>query len=164
MQDNDYILPYQILAYANFLSNNFDVSAQYFLKLADFDPVNKQNYIFLVGVSYYRIGDYDQSVLYLDQVTDPSLMSDVYRYELLSYLSANDTDSALRLWQKLLGQSDIGPSDFESFFKAFYYTPYSNGQPFTLYQANEQLASMYQTNCVSMLSSGQQDVCVYGEV
>jgi hypothetical protein len=87
MKDDQYILPYQILAYANFLSNNFDVSAEYFLKLADFDAANKDNYLFLVGVSQYRIGDYDQSVLYLNQVTNPLLLTDMYRYELLSYLA-----------------------------------------------------------------------------
>ena len=87
MKDDQYILPYQILAYANFLSNNFDVSAEYFLKLADFDAGNKENYLFLVGISYYRLGDYDQSVLYLNQVKDLSLLTDVYRYELLSYLA-----------------------------------------------------------------------------
>jgi tetratricopeptide (TPR) repeat protein len=87
MKDEEYILPYQILAYANFLSNNFDVSAEYFLKLADFDVANKENYLFLVGVSYYRMGEYDQAVLYLNQVKDPLLLTDVYRYELLSYLA-----------------------------------------------------------------------------
>jgi tetratricopeptide (TPR) repeat protein len=87
MKDDQYILPYQILAYANFLSNNRDVATQYFLKLADFDAANKANYIFLVGVSQYRMGDYDQSVLYLNQVTDPLLLTDVYRYELLSSLA-----------------------------------------------------------------------------
>ena len=87
MKDEKYILPYQILAYANFLSNTFDVSAEYFLKLADFDVANKENYLFLVGISYYRLGEYDQAVLYLNQVTSPSFLTDVYRYELLSYLA-----------------------------------------------------------------------------
>ncbi|MFA7717307.1 MAG: hypothetical protein WC875_01155 [Candidatus Absconditabacterales bacterium] len=163
MKDDQYILPYQILAYANFLSNNFDVSAEYFLKLADFDAANKDNYLFLVGVSQYRIGDYDQSVLYLNQVTNPLLLTDMYRYELLSYLAGNDMDNALRIRQKLLGQSSLQPSDFMTFFDAFYYVPYSNGNPFTLSKENAPLASMYLDSCARLFSGGA-DICTYGQI
>lgn len=104
MKNTDYILPYQVLAYANFLSSNRDVSAEYFLKLADFDTQNSSRYIFLVGVSYYRQGKYAKSVLYLNQVTDPALATDTYRYQLLSYLAVEEYDGAVRIRQKLLGQ------------------------------------------------------------
>jgi len=72
------------------------------LKLADFDKANSARYTFLVGVSYYRQGEYDQSLLYINQVTDTGLLTDVYRYELLSYVATNDMDNAVRVRQKLL--------------------------------------------------------------
>lgn len=163
MQNPDYVLPYQVLAYSNFLSNNRDVAAEYFLKLASFDKTNSDNYLFLVGVSYYRQADYEQSLLYLNQVTDPQLQTDVYRYELLSYVSMNDMDNAVRIWQKLLGQQDLQATDFQLFFNIFYYQPYVNGQPFTLVHDNGQLATFYRDACARTLSWSNA-VCVYGEV
>jgi len=81
--NKDYVLPYQVLAYSNFLTHNREAAKEYFLKLADFDVTNAFLYKFLIGISYYRYGDYEQSILYLNQVTDPGLQIDVYRYMLL---------------------------------------------------------------------------------
>jgi tetratricopeptide (TPR) repeat protein len=83
LKNKDYILSYQVLAYANFLTHNREAAKDYFLKLADFDTSNAFLYKFLIGISYYRYGDYEQSILYLNQVTDPGLQIDVYRYMLL---------------------------------------------------------------------------------
>jgi tetratricopeptide (TPR) repeat protein len=162
MKNEDYVLPYQILAYANFLSSNWDVAADYFLKLTDFDKINTDRYTFLVGVSYYRQGKYEQSLLYLNQVTDTGMLTDVYRYQLLSSLGIEDTDAAVRIRQKLLGQSDVQDSDFMQFFTSIFYQPYVNAQPFTIYQANPQLVSLYQDACSRLATS--KDVCTYGEV
>ncbi|MEI8091168.1 MAG: hypothetical protein WCG98_02730 [bacterium] len=163
MQNSDYMLPYQILAYANFLSNNRDVAAEYFLKLADFDSANKDQYMFLVGACYYWLGDNEQSVLFLNQVLDHTLLTDVYRYRLLNYVAGEDTDNALRVRQNLLGQPDILDTDFANFFKTMFYAPYRVGQPFTLYRENKALVALYLNACASTLGSGA-DVCTYGEV
>ena len=101
-QNTSYILPYQVLAYANFLSTHREAAAQYFLTLIDLDHTHASEYTFLVGVSEYWMGNYDQSLLYLNQVQDTPVMTDVYRYQLLSSLALQDTDGALRIWQKLL--------------------------------------------------------------
>ena len=163
MKNEEYVLPYQILAYANFLSTNWDVAAQYFLKLADFDKANSARYTFLVGVSYYRQGEYDQSLLYINQVTDTGLLTDVYRYEILSYIATNDMNNATRVRQKLLWQSDLQASDFALFFDMMFYEPYANGQPFTLARDNSQLVTFYTDSC-DRLFSWTADVCTYGEV
>ena len=68
LRDSKYILPYQILAYTHFLTNNRETATEYFLKLADFDTTNKDLYQFLIGIGYYRSKKYDQAVLYLTQV------------------------------------------------------------------------------------------------
>ena len=163
MHNEDYVLPYQVLSYANFLSNNRDVAAEYFLKLASFDKMNSSRYIFLVGVSYYRQADYEQALLYLTQVTDSQLLTDVYRYELLSYVAMGDDENAVRVWQKQLAQPDLQAADFELFFSMFFYQPYVNGLPFTLARDNSQLVTFYADACTRTLS-GANDVCVYGEV
>lgn len=159
----DYILPYQILAYANFLSNTWDVAAEYFSKLANFDTANTARYTFLVGVSYYRMGDYSNAILYLRQVKNPSLLTDVYRYQVLSYIAIDDMDNAVDIWQHLLGQKDIKMSDMVQFFTSMYYAPYRKGQPFSLAQDNRELVGLYMQTCDRMFTS-TGDACVFGRV
>ena len=52
-KNSGYILPYQILAYANFLTNSRDTSIEYLKKLVDLDPNNAEKYQFLMWVAYY---------------------------------------------------------------------------------------------------------------
>ena len=59
------------MAYTNFLMHNRESAKAYFLSLAEVDDSNVFLYKFLIGVCYYRYGDYELAVLYLNQVTDP---------------------------------------------------------------------------------------------
>lgn len=163
-QDKNYILPYQVLAYTNFLTQNREAAKEYFLKLADFDTQNISLYKFLIGVSYYWYGDYQQSLLYLTQVTDPALQLDVYRYMLLSYIHDEDSTNMIRTRQNLLGQPDLQSSDFSLFFDHMFYYPFRSGTPFTLYQETPQLVDLYLKKCTSLFTGSQADVCMYGEV
>ena len=162
--NKDYVLPYQVLAYSNFLTHNREAAKEYFLKLADFDTSNDFLYKFLIGISYYWYGDYEQSILYLNQVTDGGLQVDVYRYMLLSYIQNDDTNNMTRMWQNLLGQPDLQASDFALFFDQMFYIPFRTAKPFTLYTENPQLADMYIGKCSTLFTGSQADVCVYGEV
>jgi len=122
-----YILPYQVLAYTNFLTNNWEAAKDYFLKLSSFDPQNTRIYTFLIGVSYYWHGDYDHAILYLNQVTDPSLQTDTQRYMLLSYIAHEDESNTTRIFNNMLGQPNLQPSDFMLFFDYMLYTPFRLG-------------------------------------
>ena len=164
LKNEDYILPYQVLAYTNFLTHNREAAKDYFLKLADFDISNSFLYKFLIGISYYRYGDYEQSILYLNQVTDAGLQIDVYRYMLLGYIQWEDTTNMTRIRQNLLGESGLQPSDFALFFDQMFYIPFRTAQPFTLYFDNPQLADLYLGKCSTLFSGSQADVCTYGEV
>ena len=163
-QNQNYILPYQVLAYTNFLTQNREAAKEYFLKLADFDVSNISLYKFLIGVSYYWYGDHQQSLLYLTQVSDAALQLDVYRYMLLSYIHDEDSANMIRMRQNLLGQSDLQSSDFSLFFEHMFYYPFRSGSPFTLYQEVPQLADLYLKKCTSLFTGSQADVCLYGEV
>lgn len=143
MQNEEYILPYQVLAYTNFLMNNREAAKEYFLKLADFDTTNAFLYKFLIGICHYRNGDYEQSIIYLNQVTDPGLQIDVYRYMLLGYIQSEDTDNMIRMRHNLLGEASLQPSDFALFFDQMFYLPFRSGKPFALYFDTPQLADLY---------------------
>jgi len=90
--------------------------------------------------------------LFLNQVSDLTLLSDVYRYEILSYIAMNDTDNITRIRQKLLGQQDLQESDFVLFFDMMFYQPYANGQPFTLARTNIPLITFYADSCARAFS------------
>jgi tetratricopeptide (TPR) repeat protein len=162
--NKNYVLPYQVLAYSNFLTHNRESAKEYFLKLADFDMSNAFLYKFLIGISYYRYGDYEQSILYLNQVTDPGLQIDVYRYMLLWYIKENDTTNMIRIWQNMLGLYDLKPSDFALFFDQMFYIPFRTAKPFALYLDNPQLVDMYIGKCSTFFAGSQADICMYGEV
>ncbi|NOZ44051.1 MAG: hypothetical protein GXP45_02740 [bacterium] len=82
-QNNSYILPYQILAYSHFLTNNRDTAIDYFLKLSNFDPNHGSLYKFLLGTSYYRKNDYNKSILYLNQIEHYALNNETEAQQLL---------------------------------------------------------------------------------
>lgn len=162
--NKEYVLPYQVLAYSNFLTHNREAAKDYFLKLADFDTSNAFLYKFLIGISYYWYGDYEQSIIYLNQVTDPGLQIDVYRYMLLWYIKEEDTTNMISIRQNMLGQPELQPSDFALFFDHMFYMPFRTAQPFALYFDNPQLADMYIGKCSALFTGSQADVCTYGEV
>jgi len=86
LEDNDYVLPYQVLAYSNFLTKNWDKSISYFYDLSFLDIENKNKYDFYLWISYYWKWEYENSVTTLYQlINDEKYKMDVYRYLLLNY-------------------------------------------------------------------------------
>lgn len=160
---DSYILPHQILAYSHFVLNNWTVATQYALWLLDLDSVNRQRYLFMLGVSAYRQAKYKDAVMYLNQVRDSELMSDARRYMLLSYQSLWDTKMIASTIQILLGQSYIEPSDFGTMFDILFYQPYAQRSWFSLYNQNKQLSIIILEQCYNKLSESDQTVCTYGK-
>ena len=150
LQDKQYILPYQILAYTHFLTNNRETAAEYFLKLADVDMPNQSLYKFLIGICNYRSQDYRKGILYLSQTTDPELQTDTYRYLINSYLEEKDIKNATSTRQKLLGQNDINESDFYHYFYQALYKPYLEEEKAKIYEAKPLLTEMYLNKCSNL--------------
>lgn len=55
IQYPDYILPYQVLAYANFSTHDYARSVEYFSKLLELDYESKANYLYYLGVAHYYV-------------------------------------------------------------------------------------------------------------
>lgn len=161
-KDPDYILPYQILAYAHFLTHNWEPAISYALTLRDLEPSASDRYAFMIGVSYYRLGDYEQSVLYLQQVQERSLRLDTDRYLLLNYIAVNDTVNMISTWQKILGNNTIAAEDFYTYFFHVFYEPLRTDKPHIIYNTNNNLAFLYITQCFKTLGSEHSDICEYG--
>ena len=156
-KNEKYILPYQILAYSHFLSNNWDTAIEYFLKLSEFDHTNKDMYNFLIWVAYYRKGDYSSSALYLSQVkkTNPS---DTLRYLIQDYLQMNTNDKAKQARSILIKQKDVSPSDFSLYFYSILYKSYFTMNPQQI-EEYQNLSTTYLETCDQLFP--ENDVCMY---
>lgn len=163
MKSDTYILPYQILAYAHFLTNDRDSAIDYFFKLIDINPTKEENYKFLIGVSYYRNEKYEESVLYLSQIKWELYQTDVYRYLILNYIAWNDTTKLIRMRQSILWQSNLQKSDFYTFFYNVFYLPFRNQELFALYNSNPTLTTSFLDKCYQTFGSGDNDICFYGQ-
>lgn len=163
-KNDKYILPYQILAYAEFLTNNYESAMTYFLKLKDNDPQNVQMYTFYIGICNYWIKAYNDALLYLDQVALPQVKTDVYRYELLIYIATNNIKQQITTWHKILWQEDIQKEDFYQFFYEVIYRPITIGQPAEVYLTNPEMWLDVLSLCYEKVPQEDQDVCLYGEV
>jgi len=179
-QNDEYVLPYQILAYSHFLTNNRETAIEYFFKLADFDPRNGSLYKFLIGTSYYRMWKNEESVLYLSQVEKTAInqatidqkkedfdanivLWDVYRYMLLNYIQLEDYDRSIRIWNKLLWQQDLNSADYYTHFFQVLYIPFMQGKQYAVYNKNPQLVHDYVEKCYKDLWENEKDVCIYGQ-
>ena len=174
-EDDSYILPYQILAYAHFLTNNWDTAIEYLLKLENYDPHNEYLYKFLLGVSYHRLGKYEQSVIQFSQIEQAVLddntdgfnpravLTDSYRYLLLNYQELQDSERMLSIWKKLLGQPQLEKSDFYVYFYEVLFRPFVEGENYSLYRADPQLAKDFVDRCETTLVDEDEDVCSYGD-
>jgi len=171
LKNEDYILPYQILAYSHFLTNDWEVATKYFLKLVDIDSSNEYLYKFLIGVSYYWDENYEKSVLYVSQVEDAifeennisdSIIVDMYRYLVLNYVKLEESERLVWTRQNLLGIDWLEKSDFYTYFYEVLYRPFIEWDSYDLYKENVVLAENFVDVCYKKLSEDQQDICVYG--
>ena len=161
LKNDKYILPYQILAYSHFLTNEWEKAIDYFLKLTTIDTDNWNNYKFLIWVSYYRLGKYEQSVIYLSQIKNSDFDTDIYRYLVLNYIQWKDTQKMLETWKKILWQNNLIKSDFYLFFYNTFYKPLSNWEDFKFYKDNIELANLRINKCFETIPENEQDICIY---
>ena len=160
----DYILPHQILAYANFLTNSWDTSVEYLKKLADLDQNNAEKYRFLMGVAYYWAEKYEQSVTMLSTIQSDNLRLDAQRYLINDYLQLDQKNKLIASRNKLLWYENLVASDFYTYFYEVFYHPYSEGGQYQLYAFDTELANKMLRVCSMKLSDDERAVCTYGSI
>jgi hypothetical protein len=164
-QDKQYMLPYQLLAYANFLTSSRDAAREYLTTLSSLDTAHQEKYHFLIGVAYYRNQQYEASVLRLSQVKSATYRLDAERYLALNYLHLRQPSKLLSTRQKILGYAQLKPSDFFSYFYEVFFVPYMQGEDYEWYHKNEKLAQEYLLVCSQLFAHQEENaVCEYGKV
>ena len=160
----DYILPYQVLAYANFLTNSRDTSTEYLKKLVDLDPNNAEKYRFLMWVAYYRDEKYEQSVVMLSMIKDEKLRLDTQRYLINDYLKLNQKNKLISTRNKLLWYNGLVASDFYTYFYESFFKPYSEWWEYDIYEFDIELANKMLRVCSMTLPEEERVVCTYGTI
>ena len=160
-QNSNYILPYQVLAYANFLTNSWDTSVEYLKKLVDLDPNNAEKYRFLMWVAFYRDEKYEQSVVMLSMIKDEKLRLDTQRYLINDYLKLDQKNKLISTWNKLLGSENLVASDFYTYFYETFFRPYSEWAESQLYAYDTELANKMLRVCSITLQNEEKAVCTY---
>ena len=160
-QNSNYILPYQILAYANFLTNSRDTSIEYLRKLMDIDPNNAEKYRFLMWIAYYWDEKYQQSVIMLSLIKDNKLRLDAERYLVLNYVILDQKSKLITIWNKLLWYDDLVASDFYTYFYEVFFRPFAEGKQYQLYASDTELANKMIRVCSMKLSDEEKVVCNY---
>jgi len=157
----NYILPHQVLAYANFLTNSWDISIEYLKKLIDLDPNNAEKYRFLMWVSSYWDEKYEQSVVMLSMIKDEELRLDTQRYLVNNYLKLDQKNKLISTWNKLLGSENLVASDFYTYFYETFFHPYSEWKEFQIYAFDPELANKMLRVCSITLQNEDKAVCTY---
>lgn len=163
-QNSNYILPHQILAYANFLTNSWDTSVEYLKKLADLDQNNAEKYRFLMGIAYYWAEKYEQSVTMLSTIQSDNLRLDTQRYLINDYLQLDQKNKLIASRNKLLWYENLVASDFYTYFYEVFYHPYSQWGQYQLYAFDTELANKMLRVCSMKLSDDERAVCTYGSI
>ena len=160
-QNSNYILPYQILAYANFLTNSRDTSIEYLRKLIDIDPNNSEKYRFLMWIAYYWDEKYQQSVVMLSLIKDNKLRLDAERYLVLNYIILDQKNKLITIRNKLLWYDNLVASDFYTYFYEAFYRPFSEWKKYDVYSLDAELANKMIRVCSIKLSEEEKAVCNY---
>ena len=160
-QNSNYILPYQVLAYANFLTNSRDTSLEYLKKLVDLDPNNAEKYRFLMWIAYYWDKQYQQSVVMLSLVKNQKLRLDAERYLIRDYVFLDQKNKLISIRNKLLWYDNLVASDFYTYFYEAFYHPFADWQPYQIYALDTELPNKMIRVCSMKLSEEEKAVCNY---
>ncbi len=164
LQNWEYVLPNQILAYSNFLTNNREKSIENFYELVEIDSENQDKYNFYIWVSHYRAGQYQESIWILSKLLNNSkYKTDSYRYLLLNYKALENESKMVQVRQKLLWQDNLQESDFKTYYDYVFYRPFSQDSKYTIYSKHKQLSYDFVSICYQDFWE-KNDTCLYGEI
>lgn len=161
----DYILPQQILAYSHIILKERREAKSYFhLKSYEWaDSSNSTTYQFFVGVSSYRMNDYVNALLYLNQISNNTTLStDIIRYKILSYIAIKDYNKLVKQFVELLWKADLRASDMLLFWEQAYSEPYSKNTSYEILNKDWSLLQLYNKRCLN--SEFKNNLCTLWEI
>jgi hypothetical protein len=124
IDNKNYLLPYQILAYSHFVTNERTPAREYLFRLVDLDQTNERSYKFMIGITFFWQQNYTQALLYFSQVKQSEFMLDTIRYKILSYHELNDNRNLVTTMRELLNTKQADALDLLQLFELLFFEPY----------------------------------------
>ena len=143
----NYILPKQILAYSHMILHEWRQAQSYFLQLIESDAKNISTYQFFTWVCSYRLEQYTDAILYLNQIPQDKIVSDATRYKILSYIAIKDWSNVAKHMKALLWYADITNSDMMLAREQMIFEPYMSDESYKILQQDSTLLNMYLERC-----------------
>jgi hypothetical protein len=134
----------------------------YFTQLINNDSKNIHNYQFFAGVCSYRLGEYTDTILYLNQISTEHIISDVIRYKILAYIALKDDSNTAKQMKYLLGQADIQSADMILVWENIVFIPYMYEKPYTILEKEPAILELYINRCQK--EPFDQKICQIGKL
>lgn len=126
--DDTYILAYEILSQAAIKQQHYTDAIMYLQKLFTLDKQHVERTAFFLGMSYYFSHDYDQALLYLQQITDVTYLYDAQRYMILTFYQQGMSEQMMDGFRMLLHAKKLIPTDYVLLYDIIFYEPYRRGE------------------------------------
>lgn len=165
----DYVLWYQIMAYAHLMTHDRDTAKSYLTKLMESDSTHLITYQRLYGVASYRDQEPKDTVWYLTQVNKKVPSIEMLRYLWLSYRALYDYLHVTKTYRDILTSYEPELVDYFEFFDtyrravSYQLNTTMSGVVNPLDQYDDQLLSDYIARCSQTMTGDQSYVCDYGQ-
>ena len=168
-----YVLANQIIAYSSVATHQRTQGVDALQTLMMSDTPQSDYYHYLLGISYYYLDKYPDSILQFQQVVAPEYATDVLRYLSLNYRALDDINNLVATLSWLMLADDVGPFDMAHFFDLTFYnqlTPTSSwwliagwkSDPFI--SRSTDLIRRTTARCHTLFDVTHPGVCIYGDV
>lgn len=172
--DPNYILAYEVLSQAALKQQRYQDAIVLLQKLFTLDKQHSQRTAFFLGMAYYFSHDYDQSLLYFQQVSDAEYVYDAQRYMITVYYKQGMYEEMMDGFRRLLHDKKTVATDYILLYDIVFYEPYREGgsgtggadaqSKFTLLQKYAiPVLIPYIDSCKKTILATAPYVCKYGE-
>ncbi|MEY3197566.1 MAG: hypothetical protein RL023_79 [Candidatus Parcubacteria bacterium] len=161
-KDSSYMLPIQIIAYADIFLGKREEAIQKLNILLDKDLGNKETYLFFKGVALYKQQKYQESVLILSQIAQPTAQKEIQQYLFLNFVALQDRKKVHEVIQSVISL----PLHLEEYLAFFYPLIWeSSGRRNEVLQNDDLKQSLGELlrKCYQELSPEQSFACLYGK-
>jgi tetratricopeptide (TPR) repeat protein len=164
----DYVLWFQVMAYAHMMIHDWSTAKQYLTKLMVQDSSHLLTYQRLYGIVSYRSGEHKDTVRYLTQVYDKIPNVELLRYIGLSYRSLYDYLHVAKTYRRILESNQTTEIDYFEFFDTYRRSvSYYSGMSITwttnpIDQYDQALLSDYLESCTMTMTGNLSYLCDYG--
>jgi lipopolysaccharide biosynthesis regulator YciM len=164
--DKKYILSYEVLSQIALAQEDYSKALFYLQKLFVLDPQHAHRTAFYLWMTYYYSKDYDNALLYFNQVREEQYVYDAIRYTILIHYQQKEYKNMMEGFRYLLTEQKFNTNDVALFFDIVFYEPYAKQESEGSSLARDyafQVVVPYIDACRKTIAPTAPWICKYGE-